>query len=177
MSLTEMGKGFVLALSARRPQPERAYRDWYQQRESNDFGLGAAQFVQVEPNLHVANMIGQHRIRPTAGKPPIRYEAVDQTLKKLAEFATPSNASIGTATNRLRTGRRNLEPNRTPHPRPPIHPRPQRPRAQPGMSPAPITSGTTNQTLQRNSAEHQQAESIRNRWTPPPTERRVAQNS
>src|SRR5438270_12565670 len=69
------GKGFVLALSARWPEPEAAYREWSRGRAENDFGLGAVQFVQVGPGLWVANMVGQHGLR--GGRtPPIRYEAV-----------------------------------------------------------------------------------------------------
>lgn len=92
--LGRWGKGFVVAVSARWPQPERAYRDWHQQRGANDFALGAVQFVPVAPDLHVANMIGQRGIRPSAGNPPIRYDAVDQNLSKLADFASLSNASV-----------------------------------------------------------------------------------
>ncbi|MFJ9370252.1 macro domain-containing protein [Nocardia sp. NPDC101769] len=92
--LGRWGKGFVIAVSARWPQPERAYRDWYKQRDSNAFGLGSVQFVRVASDLHVANMIGQHGIRSSAGGPPIRYDAVDQSLEKLADFAAVSNASV-----------------------------------------------------------------------------------
>lgn len=57
------GRGFVLALSRRWPEPEKAYRAWHRDRAHNDFGLGAAQFVQVEPYVWVANLIGQRGIR------------------------------------------------------------------------------------------------------------------
>ncbi|MFE3057860.1 macro domain-containing protein [Nocardia sp. NPDC059239] len=92
--LGRWGKGFVVAVSTRWPEPERAYRDWHRQRDANDFALGAVQLVQVAPNLHVANMIGQHGIRSRAGSPPIRYDAVDQNLEKLADFAAASDASV-----------------------------------------------------------------------------------
>ncbi|MBB6554160.1 hypothetical protein [Nonomuraea rubra] len=55
------GKGFVLVLSRRWPQPEADYRAW--RRSGDDFQLGAIRLVQVEPQLWVANMIGQHGIR------------------------------------------------------------------------------------------------------------------
>jgi hypothetical protein len=62
------GKGFVMALSARWSAPEEAYRAWYAGREDagreeNDFALGRIQLVRVEPDLWVANMVGQHGIR------------------------------------------------------------------------------------------------------------------
>ncbi|MET9490003.1 macro domain-containing protein [Nocardia sp. NPDC006630] len=88
------GKGFVLALSARWPEPARAYRDWYRQRGTGDFALGAVQLVQISPNLHVANMIGQHDIKAGPDGPPIRYDAVDRCLGTLAESALFLNASV-----------------------------------------------------------------------------------
>lgn len=44
------GKGFVLAVSRRWPEPERAYRQWHRERSGNDFGLGAVQLIQVRPD-------------------------------------------------------------------------------------------------------------------------------
>jgi O-acetyl-ADP-ribose deacetylase (regulator of RNase III) len=49
--LGRWGKGFVLALSRRWPEPEREYRRWYRARAANDFGLGAVQLVVVQPDL------------------------------------------------------------------------------------------------------------------------------
>jgi O-acetyl-ADP-ribose deacetylase (regulator of RNase III) len=54
----QWGKGFVLAVSRRWPQAEADYRAWYEGREHNDFGLGAVQFVQVQSDVWVANMVG-----------------------------------------------------------------------------------------------------------------------
>lgn len=41
------GKGFVLAVPRRWPEPEAAYRGWHRNRASNDFTLGAVQFVSA----------------------------------------------------------------------------------------------------------------------------------
>lgn len=41
------GKGFVLAISRRWPEPEKAYREWHCFRTSNDFKLGSIQLVKV----------------------------------------------------------------------------------------------------------------------------------
>lgn len=74
------GKGFVVALSRRRPEPEAAYRAWHRGRATNDFGLGAAQFVRVEPYMWVANLVGQRGIRTGSKGVPVRYEAIDAAL-------------------------------------------------------------------------------------------------
>ena len=86
------GKGFVLALSARWKKPEHDYREWYRLRK--DFDLGAVQFVAVESDIWVANMIGQHDIKTKNNVPPIRYEAVRSCLAKVADQAVDLNASV-----------------------------------------------------------------------------------
>jgi O-acetyl-ADP-ribose deacetylase (regulator of RNase III) len=88
------GKGFVLALSRRWPRPEEQYRAWYADRGHNDFGLGAVQFVQVEPYIWVANMIGQHGIKRGSSGPPIRYEAVARCLRQVAGKAVQLGAGV-----------------------------------------------------------------------------------
>jgi O-acetyl-ADP-ribose deacetylase (regulator of RNase III) len=88
------GKGFVLALSKLSPAPEPAFREWYAEREHNDFALGAVQFVSVSPDIKVANMIGQHGIRASRGVPPIRYDAVERALKIVGEKALAESASV-----------------------------------------------------------------------------------
>ncbi|MYS94380.1 MULTISPECIES: macro domain-containing protein [Streptomyces] len=88
------GKGFVLAISRRWPEPEAAYRAWHRGRAANDFGLGAAQFVQVEPYVWVANMIGQRGTRTGSKGVPVRYEAIDTALEAMAERAGELGASV-----------------------------------------------------------------------------------
>ena len=92
--LGKWGKGFVLAVSARWPEPERAYRDWHGDRAKNDFGLGAVQFVPVEKYLWVANMVGQRGIKGSTTAPPIRYDAVEQCLATVGEKALDLGASV-----------------------------------------------------------------------------------
>ncbi|MGX1026554.1 macro domain-containing protein [Streptomyces sp. SAI-097] len=88
------GKGFVLAVSRRWPEPEAAYRAWHRDRASNDFGLGAVRFVQVEPYLWVANMIGRRGTRTGSKGVPVRYEAIDTALGGLADKAAELDASV-----------------------------------------------------------------------------------
>lgn len=89
------GKGFVLALSRRWPEPEAAFRRWHRERARNDFGLGAAQFVPVAPSVWVANMVGQRGIRTARSTAvPVRYEAIDAALGLLAGKALELGASV-----------------------------------------------------------------------------------
>ncbi|MFF2566915.1 macro domain-containing protein [Streptomyces sp. NPDC058084] len=89
------GKGFVLAVSRRWPEPEAAYRRWHRERAGNDFGLGAAQFVRVEPYVWVANLVGQRGIRTgRSSGVPVRYEAIDVALGRLADRAVELEASV-----------------------------------------------------------------------------------
>jgi O-acetyl-ADP-ribose deacetylase (regulator of RNase III) len=90
------GKGFVMALSKRSLLPKQAFDRWYAERQNNDYQMGAVQFVQIEPDLWVANMIGQHKIKVKGddGLPPVRYEAIDLALSKVGEKALELNATI-----------------------------------------------------------------------------------
>ncbi|MGM9348786.1 macro domain-containing protein [Streptomyces salinarius] len=88
------GKGFVLALSRRWPEPEAAYRAWHRDRASNDFALGAVRFVQVEPYVWVANMIGQRGMRTGSKGAPVRYEAIATALGHVADRAAGLEASV-----------------------------------------------------------------------------------
>jgi O-acetyl-ADP-ribose deacetylase (regulator of RNase III) len=85
------GKGFVLAISRRWPEPEHAYRAW---SRTPDFRLGAVQLVQVEPDTWVANMVAQHGYRTAANPVPLRYDALDECLATLAEHATRLGATV-----------------------------------------------------------------------------------
>lgn len=86
------GKGFVLAISKKWKDPEKNYREWY--KSQTDFELGKVQYVQVESDTFVANMIGQHKIRKINGLAPIRYDSVAECLNKVADFAIENKTSI-----------------------------------------------------------------------------------
>lgn len=87
------GKGFVMAISKKWKAPEKAYRKWFVSKE--DFELGKVQFVQVEENLWIANLLGQHKInKDEQGNAPIRYEAIEQGMKEVKRKATELNASV-----------------------------------------------------------------------------------
>jgi O-acetyl-ADP-ribose deacetylase (regulator of RNase III) len=88
------GKGFVLAISKRWPEPEASYRAWHRARAANDFALGATRLLQVRPDLWVANMIAQHGIKPRSAGPPIRYDALERALAALRPCVLEYGASV-----------------------------------------------------------------------------------
>ena len=90
------GRGFVMALSARWPQPERAYRAWHRDGVSDGipFRLGAVQFVEVAPSVEVANIVGQHGIRRSRAKPPVRYAALQEGFGDVARHAALRGAAV-----------------------------------------------------------------------------------
>ena len=91
------GRGFVLALSKRWAAPEARFRRWHRDGRDGDvpYALGSVQFVEVEPGLWVANLIGQHDVLPAAdGAPPVRYDAIRDGLIEVARFAARNGASV-----------------------------------------------------------------------------------
>ena len=102
------GKGFVLAVSARWPEPERFYRAWHRHRErdlvenpeyvrlemTGRFGLGESQLVQVKSDIFVLNMIAQEGMKTGSQGPPIRYAALALCLRHADKFARDLGASV-----------------------------------------------------------------------------------
>jgi len=91
------GKGFVLAISKKWPEPQQQFLNWYKGKSHNSFGLGQVHFVNVEKlpdEIWVANMIAQCGVKPTNEGPPIRYEAVEKCLKAVTKKAKNTTSSI-----------------------------------------------------------------------------------
>jgi O-acetyl-ADP-ribose deacetylase (regulator of RNase III) len=88
------GKGFVVALSRRWPQPEAAFRRAY--AGTRKPALGDVDFVPVGDDVIVANMIGQHGVarRGASGPPPVRYDAILSALEKVGEHAKKIGATV-----------------------------------------------------------------------------------
>lgn len=75
------GRGFVLALSARWPEPEAAFRArarrWLGDVQTRQVAGHAGQANEII----VANMVAQHGISVSPiGQPPIRYDALSRCL-------------------------------------------------------------------------------------------------
>lgn len=97
------GSGFVVPLARKYPEAEKQYRDWHRDRFSQNqmFRLGNISLVNCnsEKNVEgangpviVSNMIAQHGTistpavgRENTDKTPLRYWALAQCMKKLAD--------------------------------------------------------------------------------------------
>ncbi len=83
------GAGFVMALSRKWKEPEEKYR------RKNGYVLGTVQFVMVEEDIFVGNMIGQHGVGPDEdGDPPVRYSAIAEALIEVNRWAESINATV-----------------------------------------------------------------------------------
>ena len=92
--LGRWGKGFVLALSARWPEPEADFKAWAKLGTAGGFALGAVRFVPVRADIVVANLIGQHGIKKGSSGPPIRYDAIAAGLAAVGDTARKSGATV-----------------------------------------------------------------------------------
>jgi len=93
------GRGFVLALSAKYPEAEKAYRQWklsYDARIPNTtpFTLGSVQFVATGNSIHIANMIAQHDVVWMNKIPPIRYGALESCLTEVYRRAPEMGVTV-----------------------------------------------------------------------------------
>lgn len=104
------GAGFVLAVSARWPEPEQEYRRWAQ--HGPHFELGRVQMVEVGDGTRVANMIAQ---RATIDAPAVPHLPRLPPIRYLALRDRPEVRRLRAhAADRLRPGRRALGPGRAP---------------------------------------------------------------
>lgn len=77
------GKGFVCAVSEKWKEPEAYYRK--QSKFAKSFRLGEVQWIFVDVDLAVCNMIAQHGLYNPKNPVPLRYDALESCLNKLAE--------------------------------------------------------------------------------------------
>jgi O-acetyl-ADP-ribose deacetylase (regulator of RNase III) len=100
------GRGFVVAVSKRWPEPEAAYRQWFAQKywDGMPFELGQIQAVKVASNLQVVNLLAQegygrnnqqlHQSAEPNSTPPIRYISLETCLSKVANLAKQQHATV-----------------------------------------------------------------------------------
>jgi hypothetical protein len=89
------GSGFVLSIDRRWAFVADKYRSWHRAPQPDaPFHLGAVQFVEVEPRLWVANLVGQHRTIREGELVPVRYEALTLGFQTVATFCRERQASV-----------------------------------------------------------------------------------
>ena len=101
------GAGFVAPLGRRYPTVRESYLTWaageYAAQDGADYGallappfaLGQVQFVPVEPNLIVGNMLAQHNVGPDErGRPPLRMGALNECLERVRVVALELGAHV-----------------------------------------------------------------------------------
>lgn len=100
------GRGFVLALSARWPGPEAAYRAWHRERSHDGvpFALGEVQFCRVRPDVVVANMVAQRGLRGRSRGIPLQYDALERCLGAVASWCLAHPAPVSVHMPRIGCG-------------------------------------------------------------------------
>jgi len=98
------GKGFVLAISRKYNylkawSPETMYKSWYLDfckvnKKSPLLPLGEVQYVNVEKDVCIANMVAQHTTKWDNNFPPIRYDALSRCLNSIGQAALTTDATI-----------------------------------------------------------------------------------
>lgn len=102
-----MGGGVAAALRNKWPRVYVQYENWYHAHKG--FGrkqlvLGQVQYVAVETNLWVCNLIGQRDVQSYEGLPPIRYEAIREGLRRISTFLKESNKTFEIVMPRIGAG-------------------------------------------------------------------------
>lgn len=87
------GAGFVLSVSKRWKLPEQEYRKWFAGKQN--FKLGEVQFVFVQTDITVANMLAQHSIRSNNDEPPaVEIKDLESCLEKIYLHAFENGSSV-----------------------------------------------------------------------------------
>ena len=83
------GAGFVLPLGKNFPIARESYFNWFNglTGETEKFGLGQTQFVNVDDKIFVANMVAQ----TLGGSRPLYYNHLSRCLDAVANFAIERN--------------------------------------------------------------------------------------
>lgn len=85
--------GFALAIAKRWPKVKEEYNRWF--KTQNNFKLGEVQYIQVQSDMVVVNMIAQHLVgKDENGGPCIRYESLEKCLDKVGEHISKEGGSI-----------------------------------------------------------------------------------
>lgn len=90
------GAGFVIPLGRRYPQSRETYLALAISEPARPWVLGTTQVVGVDKDniIFVANMIAQHDVCLSDGRPPVRYFALATCMDKVAQLAAIEGIEI-----------------------------------------------------------------------------------
>jgi Zn-dependent peptidase ImmA (M78 family)/O-acetyl-ADP-ribose deacetylase (regulator of RNase III) len=86
------GHGFAPHLRARYPGLQESFRDWA--REPGALALGKVHIHEVDPALRIATMVAQHGYGSQAAKIPLRYEALEQCMRRVRDHLSEHSAAV-----------------------------------------------------------------------------------
>lgn len=89
-NIGKWGKGFVLSLTKKWKQPQKAYL------ELDEYCLGFVQFIKINDKLTICNMIAQNGIKTKYSRKKrfVDYEALKKCLKKVNKLCEKNNFTI-----------------------------------------------------------------------------------
>lgn len=86
------GRSFAVAVKQKWPNTQREFRSWAESSR-NHLTLGQVHVVRATEGIHIASMICQRGYGPSP-QPRIRYAALEEGLKRVAEVAKRLQASV-----------------------------------------------------------------------------------
>jgi len=92
-NISAWGAGFVLAVNDLSLAAKYAYKALCKDH-NNDVPLGTTQFVEVKPNVWVANMIAQNGVDKGTDACLVDYKALNECLKTVFERAVTLKCSV-----------------------------------------------------------------------------------
>ena len=100
------GAGFVIPLGKRFPHARRKYQNWalsnerfeqenFVQRGLHRLPLGAVQWIEIQPNLVIGNMIAQRGIvSQVSNSIPLQYDALADCLRLVGVYARVHDLAV-----------------------------------------------------------------------------------
>jgi hypothetical protein len=99
-----LGAGIAMALAKKWPTVKSDYHNWAENpTRKNPFKLGRNQYVIVEPNIIVVNMVAQSDCGGYKGFAPIRYQSLEECLMRI-EHIISKKSDIEVATGLIGSG-------------------------------------------------------------------------
>lgn len=84
------GSGFVVNLSKKWKAPEQMYRELFKYKKSKH-QMGVNQYILVEPQVYVVNMIAQNGYKNAENIVPLSYDALGECFKAIVLWIETEN--------------------------------------------------------------------------------------